>query len=196
MSSESEKLKKKEPDEDNVISQLMSENHSLTQTNQELSLRLSQSIEQLKIFKDFSSKEINYTFYRISFWADAKADSDRQSEELTLLRREKQNLEKEKDELEEQKDDYECELQQLRSAAQNTKGPNIAAEGNSLFSEVEDQRKRTANELHVLESTYKDKIDKFNDMEVEIEQLRSENAIAKYELSCKISTGKDSTALI
>lgn len=173
--SESEKLKKKDPDEDNVIAQLMSENNTLSQTNQELSLRLSQSIEQLKIFK---------------------ADSDRRSEELTLLRSEKQNLEKEKDELEEQKDDYECELQQLRSAAQNTKGPSIAAEGNSLFSEVEDQRKKTANELHVLESTYKDKIDKFSDMEIEIEQLRSENAIAKYELSCKISTEQRNERLI
>ena len=51
----------------------------------------------------------------------------------------------------------------------------MESQGNSLFSEVEDQRAKTASELRVLEETYRSKIHRFDDLEKELEQKRNEN---------------------
>ena len=52
---------------------------------------------------------------------------------------------------------------------------DMESQGNSLFSEVEDQRAKTASELRILEETYRSKIHRFDDLEKELEQKRSEN---------------------
>ena len=53
--------------------------------------------------------------------------------------------------------------------------PDIETQGNSLFSEVEDQRAKTASELRVLEETYRSKIHRFDELEKELQQKRNEN---------------------
>ena len=68
---------------------------------------------------------------------------------------------------------------------------NIEGQGNSLFSEVEDQRKKTASELNILTSTYKDKIAKFDSMEAEIETLRNQNTNLKFQLSSMVVSAKN-----
>ena len=53
--------------------------------------------------------------------------------------------------------------------------PDIETQGNSPFSEVEDQRAKTASELRVLEETYRSKIHRFDKLEQELQEKRNEN---------------------
>ena len=105
------------------------------------------------------------------------------------LQSEKSTLEQELAKSQETLDDLQLELQQARMI-QTGPAQNIEGQGNSLFSEVEDQRKKTASELNILTSTYKDKIAKFDSMEAEIEKLRNENTNLKFQLSSMVVSGK------
>ena len=106
------------------------------------------------------------------------------------LQSEKEVLEQELAKSQETVDDLQLEVQQARMIPT---GPteNIEGQGNSLFSEVEDQRKKTASELNILTSTYKDKITKFDSMEAEIETLRNQNTNLKFQLSSMVVSGKN-----
>ena len=106
------------------------------------------------------------------------------------LQSEKEVLEQELAKSQEAVDDLQLEVQQARMIPT---GPaeNIEGQGNSLFSEVEDQRKKTASELNILTSTYKDKIAKFDSMEAEIETLRNQNTNLKFQLSSMVVSGKN-----
>ena len=68
------------------------------------------------------------------------------------------------------------EIQLAQSTMKSTANPaDIETQGNSLFSEVEDQRAKTASELRVLEETYRSKIHRFDELEKELQQKRNEN---------------------
>ena len=68
------------------------------------------------------------------------------------------------------------EIQLAQSTMKSTVNPaDIETQGNSLFSEVEDQRAKTASELRVLEETYRSKIHRFDELEKELQQKRNEN---------------------
>ena len=76
----------------------------------------------------------------------------------------------------EQIDDLQLEIQLAQSSVKMTNtAPDIETQGNSLFSEVEDQRAKTASELRVLEETYRSKIHRFDKLEQELEEKRNEN---------------------
>jgi len=97
-----------------------------------------------------------------------------------------QNLSLKADELSklrEKLDDLEFEKQTLLTMADSKATPTeIASTGNSLFSEVEDRRRVTAQELFELENTYKSKIAKFDDLTAENVLMRNRNHVLQNKL--------------
>ena len=118
-----------------------------------------------------------------------KTDIKTSNAQREHLQSEKNTLEQELVKSQETLDDLQLELQQARMI-NTAPAENIEGQGNSLFSEVEDQRKKTASELNILTSTYKDKIAKFDTMEAEIEKLRNENTNLKFQLSSMVVSGE------
>jgi len=95
-------------------------------------------------------------------------------------------------------DDLEFEVTELKAAASNAStAPDALGQGNSLFNEVEDQRKLTAQKLRDLEEkyaeiffsffskyifSYKGKIENFDELDKRVKELTRFKIQAEKEL--------------
>merc|ERR1711935_686656 len=113
------------------------------------------------------------------------------------VKQEKNEIERENTRLSEQNDDMQLEIQLAQSSMKSTVNPaDIETQGNSLFSEVEDQRAKTASELRVLEETYRSKIHRFDELEKELQQKRNENNELWFKVSSSVATEAKNERLI
>jgi len=113
--------------------------------------------------------------------------------------------------LQERVDDLEFEVTELKAAASNAStAPDALGQGNSLFNEVEDQRKLTAQKLRDLEEkyaeiffsffskyifSYKGKIENFDELDKRVKELTRFKIQAEKELRVKRFTEADNSRL-